>query len=258
MGKTKKCDKCNKNIRNCNYEKHFNSCEKNKKSNIENYKTENGYQCPICYKFYKKLGLKFHIWRNHTEEGKIYVLQGGPNRNYKKGTREVWNKGLTKENSEIIKKSSEALKQKYLNKELIASSKGRKHSQETKKKISEIRTKYLKENPGKIPYRLNHSSKESYPEKIFREELEKLKITGWEQEYSNSIYQYDFAFVNLKIDVEIDGSTHLSKKVIEIDKRRDEFSVSQGWKVIRFSAKEVKNNLKNCIEKLLNLINENC
>jgi len=45
----------------------------------------------------------------------------------------------------------------------------RKHSQETKEKISEIRKAFLKENPDKVPYRLNHSSRESYPEKIFRE-----------------------------------------------------------------------------------------
>ena len=39
------------------------------------------------------------------------------------------------------------------------------HSEETKKKISEIRKKYLSENPDKVPYKLNHSSTESYPEK---------------------------------------------------------------------------------------------
>ena len=48
--------------------------------------------------------------------------------------------------------------------------KPRKLSEETKKKISESRIKYLKENPDKIPYKLNHYSKgESYPEKYFEE-----------------------------------------------------------------------------------------
>ena len=44
---------------------------------------------------------------------------------------------------------------------------GRPHSDKTKKLISERRIKYLLENPDKVPYLLNHSSKESYPEKYF-------------------------------------------------------------------------------------------
>ena len=31
--------------------------------------------------------------------------------------------------------------------------------------------KYLMENPDKVPYLLNHSSKESYPEKYFTEDI---------------------------------------------------------------------------------------
>jgi predicted DNA-binding protein YlxM (UPF0122 family) len=42
-----------------------------------------------------------------------------------------------------------------------------KHSEETKQKISESRTRYLRENPDKVPYLINHSSKKSYPEKLF-------------------------------------------------------------------------------------------
>lgn len=49
-------------------------------------------------------------------------------------------------------------------------------SEETKNKISKSRKKYLIENPDKVPYLLNHSSKgpsypESYFEKIFKDKL---------------------------------------------------------------------------------------
>jgi len=49
-------------------------------------------------------------------------------------------------------------------------------SDETKKKISETRIKYLKENPDKVPYLLNHSRNESYPEKYFNELFNKENI----------------------------------------------------------------------------------
>lgn len=132
--------------------------------------------------------------------------------------------------------------------------KGRKHTQESKDKISKSRIKYLKEHPDKAPYILNHSSKISYPEMIFKNALEEMNIKGWEQEYRNSIYSYDFAWPKYKIDVEIDGSTHNSDKVKKIDEKRDAFSKAEGWIVIRFTAKEVKENVIKCINKVLKMV----
>lgn len=126
----------------------------------------------------------------------------------------------------------------------------RKHSEETKKKISKSRIKYLQENPDKVPYIINHSSKKSYPEQIFENALISSNITGWIYGYRHSIYEYDFAWPELKIDVEIDGSTHLSDKVKKIDERRDIFSISKGWKVIRFTANDIKTDVISCINKL--------
>jgi len=74
--------------------------------------------------------------------------------------------------------------------------------------------------------------------------------------YQHSIYSYDFAFIDLKIDVEIDGGTHTSEKVKVIDKRRDIFSQSHGWEVIRFTAKEVKENVTLCIQKIEQCISD--
>lgn len=128
------------------------------------------------------------------------------------------------------------------------------HSQETKDKISKIRRKFLEENPDKVPYLINHSSKPSYPEIVFAELLTKNGITGWKSHVQKSIYEYDFCFEDLKLDVEIDGSTHKQPKVQAIDKRRDEWTVSQGWKVLRFEAEFVKKNPNLAIEQLLRFI----
>jgi very-short-patch-repair endonuclease len=124
------------------------------------------------------------------------------------------------------------------------------HSAESRKKISQARIKFLAANPDKVPYRINHSSKESYPEKIFRIGLESSGITGWVTNYQHGIYEYDFAFPDLKLDVEIDGGTHLSEKVKLIDARRDQWSQEQGWTVLRFTAREVKLDLVGCLNKL--------
>ena len=133
---------------------------------------------------------------------------------------------------------------------------GKKLSDETKKKISDSRIKYLKEHPDKVPYKLNHSSKMSYPEKVFQNALISTGITGWEYNFQNGIYSYDFAFVKEKIDIEIDGGTHLTDKVKQIDKRRDEFSRQQGWNVVRFTSKEVKEDVIKCIEKVKTILME--
>ena len=129
-------------------------------------------------------------------------------------------------------------------------------SEETKKKISEARIKYLKENPDKVPYLTNHSSKKSYPEIIFENALLNKNIKNYIYNYQNGIYQYDFAFPDFKIDVEIDGATHNTEKVKLIDKKRDEWSIKEGWKVIRFPAWKVKENVEWCINELFKLMNE--
>lgn len=125
-----------------------------------------------------------------------------------------------------------------------------KHSEETKDKISKARIKYLTENPDKVPYLINHSSKKSYPEQIFENALISANITGWQYAYRNGIYEYDFAWPEQKIDVEIDGATHLSEKVKKIDERRDKFSTENGWIVLRFSSELVKKDVISCINIL--------
>lgn len=131
----------------------------------------------------------------------------------------------------------------------------RKLTDEIKKKISDSRIKYLMENPDKVPYKINHSSKKSWPEQIFENALISSGIDGWTYAFQNGMYEYDFAFVEKKIDVEIDGGTHKLDKVKRIDERRDHFSKSQGWTVIRFEASRVKADVISCIEELKTILN---
>ena len=195
--------------------------------------------CTYCGKEFSKYGIKNHIAVVHLGD----TSRVSHNKGLKYSTP-AWNKGLTKETSTKIAEMS-----KNTSKSLTGK-KGRPHTEKAKKKIADARLKYLLENPDKVPYLLNHSSKMSYPEKVFKNALEAAGIEGWIYNYQNSIYQYDFAFVDKKIDVEIDGGTHLTEKVKRIDARRDAFSEANGWIVIRFTAKEVKENVLACINKL--------
>jgi len=161
--------------------------------------------------------------------------------------------GGHKINCKINPKYTELLNNKiYVGKKL----KGKKLSDETKDKISKSRIKYLKENPDKVPYLLNHSSKISYPEQTMIKYLNEYNIEGWIHQMQFSIYQLDFSFPEYKLCVEIDGSTHEQEKVKQIDKRRDLYLEEQGWKTIRITAKEIKNNVFNCINLILNSLQQ--
>ena len=110
----------------------------------------------------------------------------------------------------------------------------RKSTAETRQKISLARRAYLAANPDKVPYRLNHYSKgPSYPERYFKELFEKENIP-LVTEHQISVYQLDFADVERKIDVEIDGDQHyLDKRIIESDNRRNQYLQERGWTVFR-------------------------
>lgn len=140
-------------------------------------------------------------------------------------------------------------------------SKNRQHTEETKKKLSTIRIQYLKQNPDKVPYVLNHSSRVSYPERYFDKIMKKTKL-NYTKELQINLYSLDFAFIDLKVDLEIDGDQHyLDQKIVESDKRRTEYLNNQGWKVIRVRWSDYKKltlkDRKKFIKDLINRIKNN-
>lgn len=139
-----KCEKCDRYITVCNYNKHIKSCGKQKvKKHIEEiWKTGyNDYKCPYCDKIYSKKGISTHIWRNHTDIGKNHNANAG----YIKGSRTIWNKGLSKETDDRVRKIGETISKNYKSGKQIPGFKGKRHSMETILKISE---KLSKNNNG--------------------------------------------------------------------------------------------------------------
>lgn len=146
-----------------------------------------------------------------------------------------WNKGLTKESDERVKKGAKTLKTRYDNGEITPSFLGKTHTEEEKKHLSEIRKLYLAEHPEKIPYKINHSSKKSYPETYFEEVFNNDDLLKtFTNQYPVGLYSLDFAFVDKKIDVEVDGEQHYrDTRIVEHDKIRTKILNDLGWTVFR-------------------------
>ena len=135
---------------------------------------------------------------------------------------------------------------------------GRPHTSESRKKISNARKKYLTDNPDKVPYLLNHSSKESYPEKYFSELFSKESIQV-ERYFRLGSYELDFCIPGKKIDIEIDGDQHyLDENIIKHDIKRNKYLEDNGWIVFRIKWSEYKKfnyeQRKSYISKLINEI----
>lgn len=160
------------------------------------------------------------------------------NEKVKRGEAKVWNAGLTKDTDERVRKSAENINKYY--ETHVGSWTGRTHTEEQKQKISKARKQYLLEHPDQVPYLLNHSSQESYPEIYFTELFENEKI-NLHKEYYYLGYFLDFCDPIKKIDIEIDGEQHyVDSKMVEHDKIRNATLEEAGWTVFRVRWAEYK------------------
>lgn len=74
----------------------------------------------------------------------------------------------------------------------------------------------------------------SYPEQYFINLFNTENITGWVRDHKIGKYFIDFAFIDEKIALEIDGKQHWTDPDrIESDIRKDNFLTKHKWEVIR-------------------------
>ncbi len=113
-------------------------------------------------------------------------------------------------------------------------------AEEERNKIRKTRIEWLRKNPEKTAWRLGN--KMSWPELKF---LEALKFSNLDskyliiREFCQFPYYIDFAFVNEKVAVEIDGSQHLTKTGIKRDLEKDNVLLENGWKIFRIPAAQL-------------------
>lgn len=130
-----------------------------------------------------------------------------------------------------------------------------KMSQEAKEKMRESRLNYLKTHRESTAWRRANMS---YPEAQFIKYLESRKFDQKyliEREYSVFPYYIDFAFVDIKLAIEIDGSQHLLPERKEADNKKDTLLKELGWKVVRISENTVKTNwdmIDNVLSEVIN------
>lgn len=149
-----------------------------------------------------------------------------------------------------IRNSSEAIKlYKEKNPDKI------KHSDDTKKKLSEIRKKYLKQNPDKHPWK-NNEKFISKPCEKFKEILNAggIKYLSEYTPLENYNYSIDIAFPNIKLGIEINGNQHYNndKTLKDYYQNRHDILVKNGWDILEIHYSCVY--IKNKMDELLSLI----
>ena len=108
---------------------------------------------------------------------------------------------------------------------------GTHNSEESKKKTSETMKRKITEGSIIVPYKRNHSSKVSYPEKYFMEVFKDLPV---KYNYQVGLYQLDFAIPEKMVYIEIDGEQHFcDKRIVEHDKERTQKLESLGWNCLK-------------------------
>ena len=113
--------------------------------------------------------------------------------------------------------------------------------EETKKKLSKIRSEWMRNNPDKLRRKI------SYMERSFGEWLDQRNISYKTEVYfrdkqNNKSYFVDFLFQDKNLIIELDGNQH--EKRIEQDLVRDRFLNSLGYIVLRITHKDYLNKSK--------------
>jgi very-short-patch-repair endonuclease len=93
----------------------------------------------------------------------------------------------------------------------------------------------------------------SYPEQYFIDLFNNENIKEWERDYKVGRWFIDFAFINKKLALEIDGKQHKERK--EQDKIKDNYLQKNGWNIFRIKwfnpiNEKNKENLYKQIEEL--------
>lgn len=89
---------------------------------------------------------------------------------------------------------------------------------------------------------------------------EALKKTGYEFKFQHAVCRavLDFAFVDLKIGIELDGRHHVTNaKTLHKDIYRDDELDREGWILIRFLNSEIEDDIDGCIKEVLDIVDAN-
>lgn len=102
--------------------------------------------------------------------------------------------------------------------------------------------------------RRRDSTTESPLERKLADALDEKNIV-YEREYAISHIHVDFAFPHHKLAVECDGHRyHSSSDDKKRDAKRDAFLKRRGWRVLRFTGDELRDDVGSCVRKIERLL----
>ncbi len=217
----------------------------NSKPKEKNERIENGFKCVECdFTGKTKQSISSHWWRNHTIEGKNHTSIK-LNTSYKEG-RCAWNKGLTKETDERVKKSSESVSSTLRQQIKDGTYIPRKMGEKARKKLSEEQSLHNRGGRSKW-YDVSGQKVQGTWERNVALKFEELGIEWLKLKTNRDILQYmmdgkirsytpDFYLPSYDLYIEIKGhwwgrdkekmdivlKTYPDKKILIIDKEKYE------------------------------------
>lgn len=218
------------------------------------------YRCECGREFsnHQSLNAHFRHCLIHKEAtGQELTIKNPP-----KGQMCGWDKFTNEDKKAFVQKGKETFQNNIKSGKTIPTWRGKSLPEEMKNNIRKGRVKFLIENPGQ--HGAFDKSNKTYLEKWFDDVLIKHDLYNkYNIKYNHSIYPYflDFAFVDLKLDIEVDGKFHYTQEQnIKHDKKRNDYLINKGWKVFRISIYEVNHNaldVENEFLEYLKKYNEN-
>ena len=241
---------------------------KNRKDIPENQKKDLGTE-GICY--YCEQEAKFQLkngrWccrekhqqcpeirRKNSLKNKGKIL-----RKKQKKCRIAWNKNLSKESDERLRRYGETYKRKYAEGKIKSYWKGMKLPSEIKEKISLSMKKAHREGRAHNIGESRWNNQPSYPEKFFMKVIEnEFFDKNYIKEYPFKKYSLDFAWVHKKKVIEIDGEQHEQfEEYKNRDKEKDKLLIENGWQVLRIKWKDIMRESKYWIEIAKEFVDKN-
>ena len=132
----------------------------------------------------------------------------------------------------------------------------RTYSLEFKEKARQIAFERMRRDRDQTAFARRWRKEPSYLERWFENDVVRAHDLAAKfdiaREYPFYPYFIDFAFLNVKLAVELDGKFHFDRqgRLIERDVRKNEFLVGQGWSVYRINYQQVTENAAKTRETL--------
>ena len=219
--------------------------------------------CEVCGKeFAKSLSLAGHK-RIHSDKV-IFKIENTNLRNKIKALKKHNCQFCNKEFENGVKLGGHTvyckLNPKYNDtiKKITLSSIGREVTNETREKVSKGMKKAHIEGRAWNIGKSRWNNEPSYPEKFFMKVIEnEFNDKKYQREFNVGIYSIDFAWIDKKIAIEIDGQQHERFEEYKLrDERKDQFLIESGWKVLRLKWKDFYNDPKIYIRKAKEFIED--